>query len=114
MIVNVPNLQELFLQSNNLTGNILRKCTLSLRDLQVLSLQKNFLSNDPSNPELNLFTSLANYRALKMLYLDNNLFSGILPQSGKQFEWSYSNNCGQDGKSSTYGKFFKQDQWLDS
>ncbi|KAJ4844103.1 hypothetical protein Tsubulata_026762 [Turnera subulata] len=103
-VVNVPNLQDLFLQYNNLTGNIpasvfnistlvrisldgnrlsgfLPKTIGNLRDLQVLYLQKNFLSNDPSNPELDFFTSLANCRALTRLNLEKNLFNGILPQS---------------------------------
>ncbi|KAJ4851048.1 hypothetical protein Tsubulata_042911 [Turnera subulata] len=97
-VVNVPNLQDLFLQYNNLTGNIpasvfnistlvrisldgnrlsgfLPKTIGNLRDLQ------NFLSNDPSNPELDFFTSLANCRALTRLNLEKNLFNGILPQS---------------------------------
>ncbi|KAJ4831653.1 hypothetical protein Tsubulata_043674 [Turnera subulata] len=103
-VMNVPNLQHLMLQYNNLTGHIpasvfnistlvrisLDTNTLSgflpttvgnLRALQVLFLQNNFLSNDPSNPELDFFTSLANCRALIRLRLENNLFSGILPQS---------------------------------
>ncbi|KAJ4833674.1 hypothetical protein Tsubulata_045248, partial [Turnera subulata] len=104
MLANVPNLQDLFLQYNKLTGNnpasvfnistlvrisldgnrhsgFLPKTIGNLRDLQVLYLQKNFLSNDPSNPELDFFTSLANCRALMRLNLEKNLFSGILPQS---------------------------------
>ncbi|KAJ4828174.1 hypothetical protein Tsubulata_025051, partial [Turnera subulata] len=103
-VENVPNLQHLMLQYNNLTGHIpasvfnistLLRLSLdvnklsgflpttigNLRDIRSLSLQDNFLSNDPSNPELEFFTSLANCRALTRLRLARNSFSGILPQS---------------------------------
>ncbi|KAJ4844107.1 hypothetical protein Tsubulata_026769 [Turnera subulata] len=70
-VENVPNLQHLMLQYNTLTGHI----------PAILFLQDNFLSNDPSNPKLYFFTSLANCRALTRLHLANNLFSGILPKS---------------------------------
>ncbi|KAJ4841086.1 hypothetical protein Tsubulata_030205 [Turnera subulata] len=79
-LFNISTLLEISLDRNQLSGDLPTTIGNS-RDLQVLYLQENFLSNDPSSPELDFFTSLANCRALKQLYLSDNFFSGILPQS---------------------------------
>ncbi|KAK6131111.1 hypothetical protein DH2020_035156 [Rehmannia glutinosa] len=71
MYSNLPNLQQLFLQSNQLSGQVLDKIW-SCKMLSVISLSNNKLSGRIPN-------HVGNLTALNYLYLDNNNFTGELP-----------------------------------
>ncbi|KAK4387282.1 Receptor kinase-like protein Xa21 [Sesamum angolense] len=68
---NLPNLEQLFLQTNQLTGQILDDIW-DCKRLRVISLSDNKLSGHISK-------HLGNLTELEYLYLDNNNFTGELP-----------------------------------
>ncbi|KAJ4850388.1 hypothetical protein Tsubulata_050239 [Turnera subulata] len=79
-LFNISTLVLIDLDANRLSG-FLPTSIGNLRNLQFLTLENNFLTNDPSSPEIDFLTSLANCKALTKLRLEYNLFSGFLPQS---------------------------------
>lgn len=70
---NLPNLEQLFLQTNQLTGQILDKIW-DCKMLWVISLSNNKLSG-------HIPKHLGNFTELEYLYLDNNNFTGMFKSS---------------------------------
>ncbi|XP_059458300.1 probable LRR receptor-like serine/threonine-protein kinase At3g47570 [Corylus avellana] len=95
-ISNASQLANLQLASNSFSG-LIPKEICNLRLLQVLDLQDNNLTIEPSNPEFNFFSSLSNLRYLRLLGLSNNPLNDILPSSIENFSTSlqelYIDNC---------------------
>ncbi|KAK4354488.1 hypothetical protein RND71_026682 [Anisodus tanguticus] len=79
-ITNASKLEILGLENNFLTGTIPTNLG-NLRELQELHLQSNQLTNEPREHELRFFNSLGNCRMLRYLIVGLNPLNGILPDT---------------------------------
>ncbi|CAA3015450.1 LRR receptor-like serine/threonine-protein kinase GSO2 isoform X2 [Olea europaea var. sylvestris] len=120
----LPRLKGLYLSDNRLSGEIpvyvsnfsmLALLDISanlfsgrvpmnlgdLRDLEKLGLGDNQLTNDPSILELDFLLSLKNCRHLKILWISNNSFDGMLPKVmgnlSESLEEFHAYSCGIKG-----------------
>ncbi|XP_015160724.1 probable LRR receptor-like serine/threonine-protein kinase At3g47570 [Solanum tuberosum] len=79
-ITNASKLEQLELHNNFLTGTIPNNLG-NLRDLRVLFLHSNQLTNEPRERELLFFNYLADCTMLQYLQVGSNLLNGVLPNS---------------------------------
>ncbi|KAG6696160.1 hypothetical protein I3842_09G133900, partial [Carya illinoinensis] len=85
----LPNLQQLYLGANQLSGIIPSSISNSsllieldnLRFLRLLNLASNNLAIESYTLESSFFSTLSNFRYLKMLLFSNNPLNGIFPSS---------------------------------
>uniref|UniRef100_M1ACG0 non-specific serine/threonine protein kinase n=2 Tax=Solanum tuberosum TaxID=4113 RepID=M1ACG0_SOLTU len=88
-ISNVSKLTFLDLGHNFLSGDVPRNLG-NLQQLEVINLQWNQLTNDPSTRELSFLTSLSSCKHLKRIQLGYNAFRGTFPKSLAFSNWSDS------------------------
>ncbi|XP_059275505.1 probable LRR receptor-like serine/threonine-protein kinase At3g47570 [Lycium ferocissimum] len=88
-ISNVSKLTVLDLGRNFLSGDVPMNLG-NLQHLEVINLQWNQLTNDPSTGELGFLTSLSNCKHLKRIQLGYNFFRGNFPKSLAFSNWSDS------------------------
>ncbi|CAI9757249.1 unnamed protein product [Fraxinus pennsylvanica] len=73
----------------------------NLRDLEILHLAYNPLTNDPSMLELDFLIPLKNCRQLRIIRIGNNSFDGMLPKAignlSSSLETFYAYYCGIKG-----------------
>ncbi|XP_060183466.1 probable LRR receptor-like serine/threonine-protein kinase At3g47570 [Lycium barbarum] len=79
-ITNASKLENLELAGNFLTGPIPTNLG-NLRELRLLLLHTNQLTNEPREHELRFFYSLANCRMLRYLGVGSNPLNGVFPNS---------------------------------
>ncbi|WMV43190.1 hypothetical protein MTR67_036575 [Solanum verrucosum] len=88
-ISNVSKLTFLDLGHNFLSGDVPMNLG-NLQQLEVINLQLNQLTNDPSTRELSFLTSLSSCKHLKRIQLGYNAFRGTFPKSLAFSNWSDS------------------------
>ncbi|KAL2501060.1 LRR receptor-like serine/threonine-protein kinase FLS2 [Forsythia ovata] len=90
----LPNLEELYLESNNFHGRIPNSIANSSKLTEINLSYNNFISE---SPELSFITSFTKCRYLIRLTFDNNPLNGILPVSvgnlSTSLQYLYAYNC---------------------